>query len=410
MPEIDTGAPTTDARSGRRSAGLFVTSRTLSTVGDLAAVTALSVHVYAESGSAMLVSGIFVVRVLPRLFGPLAGALADRYDLRRLLVACDLGAFLLFAAVAVLLPSYWLLLAMLLVAESIATVSLPAARTWLARRVDGQRRATLNGLLSAGVSVGFGVGAAIGGLTSSAVGPRWALLLNALTFAVSAVLVWAAGAVPPTAPSDGGRPRLLSSARGGTGQIFADRRLAALAVGLVGVGFAASVDRPALVALTQDDLPGGGGAYGLLLAMISVGALTASLAVGRVRLLTASQGVFLSAIAVQMIGHLGLGLSPWLGSAVVTALVMGIGNGLENVVGATLLQNTAPAAQVGTIMAAIISGTFVADAVGSLIGGFLVDALGPRPVFGIAAVIMAGCVASAWDLHRRAGRPGPTDA
>ncbi|MFI9643403.1 MFS transporter [Micromonospora sp. NPDC051925] len=388
----------------RRGPALFVTSRTLSIIGDMAAVTALSVYVYETFGSATLVSGIFVVRVLPRLLGPLAGALADRYDLRTLLVVCDVAACALFACVAVFLPSYWTLLALLLVAESVATVSLPAARTWLARRVDADRRGRINGVLTASVSIGFGVGAGIGGLSASALGPRLALLLNALTFAASAVLVWAAGSVP--APrSQGERPEpLLSSALAGTHLIVVDRRLAALALGLVGIGLASSIDRPAVVALTQQDLPGDGGAYGLLLALISVGVLVASLAIGRVPWLGPTWNVFVVSIALQMAAHFLLGLAPSLVIAATTALMMGVGNGLESVAATTLLQNTAPATQVGTVMAAVISATFVADAVGSLIGGFLVDTIGARPVFAVAAFIMACCGAFAWNVHRRSTR------
>src|SRR5215510_5782891 len=66
-----------DARVSRRGVGFFITSRTLSIIGDMAALTALSVYIYTAFGSATMVSGLFVVRVLPRLFGPLAGAVAD---------------------------------------------------------------------------------------------------------------------------------------------------------------------------------------------------------------------------------------------------------------------------------------------------------------------------------------------
>src|SRR5262247_2581562 len=109
-----------DARVSRRGVGFFITSRTLSIVGDMAALTALSVYIYTTFDSATMVAGLFVVRVLPRLFGPLAGAVADRYNLRTLMVICDLGACLVFLAIAAIQPSYWPLLAMILVAETIA--------------------------------------------------------------------------------------------------------------------------------------------------------------------------------------------------------------------------------------------------------------------------------------------------
>ena len=319
MPDVPDDA-SMGARVARRGIEFFITSRTLTIIGDMAALTALSVYIYTASGSATMVSGLFVVRVLPRLFGPIAGAVADRYNLRTLMVVCDLGACLLFVAIAIVQPSYWGLLAMILVAESIATIAMPGARTWVARRVPADARGRLNGVLTAGIAIGFGVGAGIGGATASGFGYRWALLINAASFVLSAALVTAAGSVPPAKTAGAQRPRLISSAVAGTRLIFSESRLSGVAVGLIGVAFAAAVDRPAVVALTQDDLPGGGGGYGLL-------------------------------------------------------------------------QDASPAEHVGTVVAAVVSTSFIADGVGSLTGGRLVDALGPRVVFAIAAFLMACCAA-----------------
>jgi MFS family permease len=144
--------------------------------------------------------------------------------------------------------------------------------------------------------------------------------------------------------------------------------------------------------------------------MISVGALAVSLAVGRVRALSPTTGVFIVGLLVQVFGHLGLGLSPWLAVASVMALVMGIGNGLESVVGSTLLQDAAPAEHVGTVVAAVVSTSFIADGAGSLIGGRLVDALGPRIVFAIAALLMALCTGYVAAVTRRStDTPGASD-
>ncbi|MFI0421204.1 hypothetical protein [Spongiactinospora sp. 9N601] len=57
---------------------LFAAARGLSVTGDLAALSALTVHVFQDTASGAAVSGLFAVRVLPRLFGALAGGLSDR--------------------------------------------------------------------------------------------------------------------------------------------------------------------------------------------------------------------------------------------------------------------------------------------------------------------------------------------
>jgi MFS family permease len=70
---------------------VFVGSRLISQAGDMAAVAALTVHVYATTESAIAVAALFVARVLPRILGLFAGAIGDRLELRRLLITCDLA-------------------------------------------------------------------------------------------------------------------------------------------------------------------------------------------------------------------------------------------------------------------------------------------------------------------------------
>jgi MFS family permease len=104
----------------------FVGSRFVSQAGDMAAITALTVHVYAATGSGLAVGALFAARVLPRVLGLLAGAVGDRTELRRLMIACDLVCGAVFLGIAVVAPGFPALLALVFVAECAATVALPA--------------------------------------------------------------------------------------------------------------------------------------------------------------------------------------------------------------------------------------------------------------------------------------------
>jgi MFS family permease len=377
----------------------FVASRGISVLGDMAALSALSVSIYQSTGSATMVGGLFVARVLPRLFGPLAGALSDRLPLKVLLVGCDVAAGSVFVVIALIQPPYWGLLALVLVAESVATVAMPGARTWVAQNVPKDRLAVANGTVSSAVAIGFATGAALGGASVGLFGYRYALLINAATFTVSALLMANTKAVGRTSAAAAG---LLATTVKGLQTLVSDARLWVVCIGLVGVAFAASIDRPAVVALTQDNLHAGGTGYGVVLGAVSIGALVAALSMGRVRRLQPSRRLFVISIVGQAVGHLALGLSMFLAVAVVAALVMGTGNGVENVAGATLLQRDADPAAVGAVLGAVMSATFIADAIGSVIGGVLVDRLGARPVFVISAVLMAVCAVAGGRFASRA--------
>jgi MFS family permease len=83
---------------------------TLSYIGSGAGLTALVLYVQSTQGTGVAVGALLLAQTVPRLLGPLAGALADRSDLRRLMVGADTGGAAIFALLA-LLPPFGLILA-----------------------------------------------------------------------------------------------------------------------------------------------------------------------------------------------------------------------------------------------------------------------------------------------------------
>ena len=93
----------------------------------LLATTALAAELangYAAANFAL--GGVLVVRLLPAVvFGPLAGAFADRFDRRKLMVAADVGRFALFLSIPLVGALWWLFVATFLV-ECISLFWIPA--------------------------------------------------------------------------------------------------------------------------------------------------------------------------------------------------------------------------------------------------------------------------------------------
>src|SRR3954454_25122807 len=87
---------------GIRSFRLLLLSLAVSSCGDWLYNVALLALVYQRTGSPTLAALNTAARVLPLLvLGPLGGALADRHDRRRLLIASDLTRAALMGALAV---------------------------------------------------------------------------------------------------------------------------------------------------------------------------------------------------------------------------------------------------------------------------------------------------------------------
>lgn len=373
----------------------FVASRTLSITGDMAAVAAITVHIYTITGSGLAVGAFFLVRMLPRALAPFAGAIGDRVELRRLLVLCDVVCCAVFLAIAVTGPPYAILLCLVFVAESAATIALPATRTMIGRTVPAEKLTAANGLLMAITSLGFGGGAALGALAAATWDYRWALAGNALSFAISALLLSRLRRAEPE-PRPAGQS-FLAETRTGLAAIRANPALPPVVIGLVAVAFAASLDRVALVVIVVEQLRALTIWYGITLGAISVGVLAASLTAARWRRVDRGADAFFRAgLFAQAAGHLTMGVAPAPPVLLAGGLTAGVGNGLETVCGTTLLQRTVDRKSLGVVMGVVLSWSFLAGAIGSQLGGTLVDLVGARWTFAAAAAIIAGCAVFAW--------------
>jgi len=81
-----------------RNLALLLSGRIVSTTGDWFYSIALSVAIYGYShGNTVYVGLLWIVRLIPSLvFGPIAGALADRMGYRRAMIVADLGRGIMY--------------------------------------------------------------------------------------------------------------------------------------------------------------------------------------------------------------------------------------------------------------------------------------------------------------------------
>lgn len=163
----------------------------MSVLGDQLARVALAVLVYARTSSASLTALTYALTFVPAILGGLLlSGLADRFPRRRVLVITDLVRAMLAAAMAVPglpLPVLWGLVAVL----SAAAAPFKAAQLAMLPQILADKGTYRAGLSlrqitsQAAQVIGFGAG----GVLMTVVEPRLALLANAATFTMSAMLV-----------------------------------------------------------------------------------------------------------------------------------------------------------------------------------------------------------------------------
>jgi dTMP kinase len=344
------------------------TALALSSFGDwlgFLATTALATQL-ADSfqGKAYATGGVLVFRLLPAvLFGPLAGAFADRWDRRTTMVVCDVLRFLLFLSIPLVgsvadrdTALVYLLLASFLI-ETVSLFWIPAKEASVPNLVPREQLEGANQLTLIATYGSAPVAAAVFALlslVSRALGTGFdyfrtgpvdlALYVNAATFLFAAVTVYRLDL-----PSPGRAERLALRAAGQKQQsVFGSLReglrfmgRTPLARGLLVGMLGALAAGGAIIALgrlfAETVLSGGDAAYGLLFGAIFTG-IAGGVALGPKALGDLSRRrVFGPSIVGAGAALVFMSVVPNLFLATVATLLVGAFAGVAYVVGITLL-------------------------------------------------------------------------
>jgi predicted MFS family arabinose efflux permease len=162
----------------------------ISFAGDVVAQLALAVLVFERTGSAFGSSLTFALGFVPHLFGgTLLSSVADRFPVRRTLICCDLASAGLVAVMALPGVPIPLLLGLLLPLGAIAPVFQGARAASLPDVLGGEGFALGRSLLRMVAQTSQVWGFALGGVLLAVLSPRSLLLLDAVSFLASAVLL-----------------------------------------------------------------------------------------------------------------------------------------------------------------------------------------------------------------------------
>lgn len=202
---------------------LLLSAGLVSLAGDWVLRVGLMFLVYELTGSTLATGAMLLSTYLPQLvFASLAGVLVDRWDRRRTMVATNaLQAFGLLPLLLVNGESrVWIVYAVALWQGCVAQFFLPAEQATIPLLVPEERRVQANAANAQSRDLARLAGSTQGGVDVAWGGITGVALLDAVTFAVSAVLI-AAIRHRPTAgalqPDDGGARRLDSVRSGPPG-------------------------------------------------------------------------------------------------------------------------------------------------------------------------------------------------
>lgn len=383
--------------------------------GDWFLLVALFALALELTGSALSVALLVVSQEIPFfLMSPVGGALADRLDRRRLMVACDLlrAALCLGFLLVGDAGSMWIAYLLLAAISSLSAVFDPASSAAFPNLVDPEDLGPANALFGSLWGTMLALGAAAGGVVAATLGRDAAFVVDAASFAASGLLLARihrpfSGPRDPDAEHPGIVEATIEAAR----YARSDHRVLALLAVKAGFGLAAGV-MVLLSVFAEHVYRAGAIGIGVLMAARGVGALVGPFlgrwAAGpRDRRLFHAIGM---ALAVFGVGYALLGLMPSLLLGAVTVALAHLGGGAQWMLSTYGLQRITPDEVRGRIFAIDYALITLTLTVSSLVTAWAASAFGERPTaIGTGLAALAYAAVWSWlttDIRRRTAREG----
>ena len=362
----------------------------ISNIGDGMNVAALPLLAYSLTDDARIVSLVSFASFIPWFLLSLpVGVYVDRFDRKRLMVAANSIRAGIFGIIAV---ATWLdslsievLLAFLLVVGCCEVIFDSSSQALLPAVVDSEQLPRANGFLYATEVVANGfIGLPFGAwLWVAAVGIPFGV--NAAALALAAILI--ASIRGTESPRHVSETAFLPELREGLTWLWNHRLLKTLAILLGITNMSSQFGGAIFVKFAAEELDVSPSAFGILLALMSLGSIAGGLLGDRIATRLGPRRALFAAYLFFGMTEIGVGLAP---SAVVVALVsivQGLAGTVWNVITVSMRQRVIPPELFGRVNSAyrwIGTGSI---GIGALIGGQIAYRIDLRAPFIVGGVL-----------------------
>ena len=379
-------------------------SQFISGLGTMVSYVAVPWQLYQLTHSNAQVGLLGLVQLLPVVIcGLLGGAVADRVDRKRLLIASEaLMAMCLAGLLANALaasPSVLTIYALVAVLQGASGFHRPALEALTQKLARPEEFAAVAALSSVRGTVGMVAGPALAGVLLARWGAVGAYLFDFCTFLAALFFIYripAAAMQPGDAPGE--RPHLLADLAEGLRFAWARPELmGTYVVDIVAMAFAFPVALfPAMAAAD-----GRTESVGWLLSAMSVGALIIGVFSGWTGKVTRHGRAVVISAAVWALGIVALGFAPSLSLGLACLAVAGAADMVSGVFRGTIWNQTIPNTLRGRLAGIEMISYLTGPLVGNARAGFMADAWGvPVAVWLGGAICLAGVVLTGFALPR----------
>ena len=380
---------------------LLWSGQVVSLIGDAAFFTALGWRSFTLVGSSRL-GIVFVAQGLGLLTTLLiGGALADRIPRRSMMIASDLSRFVVVGALALVDASGHLTFGLLLLLTFLSGLGdgffYPAVGGIVPLVVEQVALPSANSLIGVARWGSLVIGPALAASLYAATGSAIVFALDALSFVVSAALIWFVRprSVEPEA-KEGTVREIAAGVRYVAGIPWLWVTITLFAVILMLQLAPQQVLMPELV---REHFDRGVGSYGLLTTCFGLGTVTGGLAFGQIQPRRRRGIVNYTFWLLNSLAIAALALSPWFELAALFALVRGFCVGFGVAMWETMLQELVPVQLLSRVVSLDFFGSFGLMPVG------LAFAAAIAGVASAGTIIAAGALVSAAMIGLTMTRP-----
>jgi predicted MFS family arabinose efflux permease len=377
----------------------------VSFMGEWFATVALLGLVLELTGSAAAASLVLVLQTGGfAAIAPIAGVIADRVDRRKLLVAANaarapLPLLFLIGAQGEML---WLVFLTIALLAAGAAIFEPTSSASLPNLVDPERLPEANVLIGSAWGTMLAVGAAVGGLAAATLGREAVFLINSVTFALSAWLIYGIRRPlqePREHAADVPHPPFLEAARTAIAFARSHRLVGVFLLSKTSFGFGTGI--VALLAVFGAEVFGAGDAgIGILFAARGLGAVSGPF-IARAVLGTTDRALLVGILAslIGIVVCYGLfPLSPAIGVAALLVFGAHLGGGAQWTLSTLGLQRSTPDALRGRLFSFDYALVTMTIALSTLAAGIIADLVSPSAAVWtmVGLIVLAGSVWAAF--------------
>ena len=374
----------------RRDLALVAAGRGVSMLGDEVAVIALALWASHVGHGTLAVAALVMAATLPQLLAaPWAGLLVDRLPARRLISTVSLLQAVVCLALVPAVRADSLVGAVILVVllNLGQTIASPAWQALVPSIVAPDQLNRALSLVQSATAAAMLLGPAVGGLLVGTVGTSSALVVDAVSFLVLAVV---AVALRHDRRPEGSGVREKGEMTAGVRLIASDPLLRSVLVLVTALVLGAGAINVAEIFLITRTLGAGPEAYGAVGALFAAGLLLGAVLARKERSVVAAGRALVVVTLSMALSMVVLGLSPTLAVAALASLAVGVGNGMLNVIAQSIFVRRSPQEVLGRVFAALQGVVGAAMLLATGLGGVLLGVLDVRTLIvgsGVVAVV-----------------------